>query len=142
MNMVVAAIAFVLLFTIALAYLLWSLGSRWPVRDKALLAHSVVGRPGVERVPRLRSFIYAILLIAAGIIALSIADDTAGGLPLTLAGGALALLFAARGIAGYTSAWRARFPVEPFATLDRKNYSPLFLAIGLGFAILFVMRLI
>ena len=142
MNMVIAAIAFVLLFTMALAYLLWAVGSRWPVKNPELLARSVVGRPGATRVSRVRSLLYCIGLLAAGIVALSVADPEAGGLPLTLAALLLAILFAARGVAGYTARWRAYFPVEPFATLDRRNYSPLFLAIGAGFAILFVMRLI
>lgn len=142
MNMVVASLVFVLVFTIALAYFLWAIGSRWPVRDPELLARTVVGRPGVQRVPRVRSFIYAVLALAAGIIALSLADHSAGELPLTLAGIVVAALFLLRGAAGYTKAWRAAFPVEPFATLDRKNYSPLFLAIGVGYVLLIVMRLI
>ena len=33
-------------------------------------------------------------------------------------------------------------PVEPFRTLDRKTYSPLCLALGVGFIVLVVMRLI
>ena len=54
----------------------------------------------------------------------------------------LALVFLARGVLGYTAGWRARFPTEPFATLDRKNYSPLCLVLGAGFLILVVMRLL
>jgi hypothetical protein len=142
MNMVIASIVFVLLFTISLAYFLWSIGSRWPVRDHELLARTVVGRPNVTRISRVKAFIYAIFALAAGIVALSIADHTAGELPLTIAGVLVGLFFIARGIAGYTQRWRSYFPVEPFATLDRKNYSPLFLAIGIGFAVLVVMRLI
>lgn len=142
MNMVIASIVFVLLFTVALAYFLWSIGSRWPVRDPELLARTVVGRPNVTRVPRVKAFVYAILALAAGIVAMSVADHTAGDMPLTVAAFLLALFFIARGAAGYTKRWRAYFPVEPFATLDRKNYSPIFLAIGIGFAVLVVMRLI
>ena len=55
---------------------------------------------------------------------------------------AIAAVFIGRGILGYTAGWRARFPTEPFATLDRKNYSPLCLWIGAGFLILVLMRLI
>ena len=73
MNMVIASIVFVLLFTIALAYFLWSIGSRWPVRDPELLARTVVGRPNVTRVPRVKAFVYAIFALAAGIVALSVA---------------------------------------------------------------------
>ena len=36
-----------------------------------------------------------------------------------LAGAGIVAVFAGRGVAGYTSAWRRRFSEEPFATLDR-----------------------
>ena len=55
---------------------------------------------------------------------------------------AVAVLFLVRGALGYTARWRAMFTEEPFATLDRKNYSPLCLAIGIGFVILVVLRLL
>jgi len=54
----------------------------------------------------------------------------------------LAAIFLARGAVGYTSGWRAQFSEEPFATLDRRNYSPLSLFIGAGFLLLVAMRLI
>ena len=38
MNMIVASIVFVILLTVALAHLLWSVGSRWPIKDPELLA--------------------------------------------------------------------------------------------------------
>jgi len=83
-----------------------------------------------------------LLVLAAGIVALALADHTSGGITLTLLGVLLAIVFIARGILGYTPGWRARFPTEPFATLDRKNYSPLCLWIGAGYIILVLMRLI
>ena len=108
-----------------------------------LLAQTVVGTPGIARMPnRLLTFIISLLLLAAGIIALSLADHASGGIGLTVAGAMLALAFLARGVLGYTAGWRARHPVEPFATLDRKNYSPLCLWIGAGFLILVGMRLL
>jgi len=66
----------------------------------------------------------------------------------TLLGGAFALallaaiVFLVRGTLGYTDPWAARTPEEPFRSLDRKIYSPLCLAIGLGFLFLVVMRLL
>ena len=117
MSMLVAAIIFVLLLAIAIAHFMWSMGASWPIRDKALLAQTVIGRPGVTRVPRLMSLVIAILVLAAGTIGLAIADKTSGGIWLTLAG-------------------------EPFATLDRRNYSPLSLLIGAGFLLLVAMRLL
>jgi hypothetical protein len=128
---------------VAFAHLLWALGSSWPIRDQMLLAQAVVGTPGITRMPnRLLTFIISLLLLAAGIIALSLADHASGGIGLTVAGAVLAMAFLARGVLGYTAGWRARHPVEPFATLDRKNYSPLCLWIGAGFLILVGMRLL
>ncbi len=142
MNMFVASIVFVILLAMALAYLLWALGSRWPIKDPELLAKTVIGRPGVTRVPRLASLIVAVLVFAAGMVALSLADHTAGDWWLTALGAVLAALFLGRGALGYTVGWRARYSVEPFVTNDRRVYSPLFLIVGGGFLILVIMRLI
>ena len=142
MSMLIAALIFVVLLAVAIAHFLWAIGSPWPIRDPALLARTVIGRPGVTRVPRLASLVVSILVLAAGVLALALADHTGGGLLLTLVGLVLAAIFLGRGAVGYTAGWRARFSEEPFATLDRKNYSPLCLALGVGFLILVIMRLI
>jgi hypothetical protein len=142
MSMLIAALMFVVLLAIALAHFLWSIGRTWPIRDPDLLAKTVIGMPGVTRVPRLASFAISLLVLAAGVAALALADKTGGGTWLTALGVLLALVFLGRGAAGYTPAWAARTPVEPFRTLDRKNYSPLSLALGGGFLALVVMRLL
>jgi len=142
MSMLIAALIFVVLLSVAIAHFLWSIGSRWPIRDPELLARTVVGKPGVKRVPKLASFVVSLLVLAAGVLALSLADHAAGGWWLTLIGVVLAAVFLGRGAIGYTEGWRARFSVEPFATLDRKNYSPICLALGAGYLILVIMRLI
>lgn len=140
MSMLVAALVFVVLLGVSIAHFLWAFGSRWPIRDPALLARTVVGRPGITRVPRFAALVVAILVLAAGIVALSLADHSAGGLSLSIAGIGLGLLFIARGAIGYTASWRDRFSEEPFATLDRKNYSPVCLGLGAGFFLLVLMR--
>ena len=143
MNMLVGSLTFVPLLMVAVAHFLWSLGRTWPIRNEALLAQTVVGLPGVTRMPnRLLTFVVSVLILAAGVIALALADHTSGGWWLTLLGALLAITFVARGVLGYTPGWRAQFPTEPFATLDRRNYSPLCFWIGAGFLILVVMRLI
>ena len=38
-----------------------------------------------------------------------------------------------RGTAGYSARWRARFTAQPFRTRDFSLYSPLCLALGVGF---------
>ena len=55
-----------------------------------------------------------------------------------LAGATIAAVFLGRGIAGYTSAWRRRFPEEPFATYDRSYYSPLCLVLGAGYLLILI----
>lgn len=143
MNMLVGALTFLPLFTVAFAHYLWAFGNTWPIRSEALLAQTVVGRPGITRMPnRFVTFLVATALLVFGIVALSLADPVAGGIGLTVLGVLLALVFIGRGVLGYTAGWRARFPTEPFASLDRKNYSPLCFWIGAGFLILVLMRLL
>ena len=143
MNMLVGSLTFLPLFTVAFAHYLWAFGNTWPIRNEALLAQTVVGRPGITRMPnRFVTFLVATALIVFGLVALSLADPVAGGLGLTLLGMLLALVFIGRGVLGYTPRWRAQFPTEPFASLDRKNYSPLCFWIGAGFLILVLMRVL
>ena len=142
MSMLIAALIFVVLLAVAIAHFLWSIGSRWPIRDPELLVRTVIGKPGVTRVPRLAAVVISLLVLAAGVLALSLADDAAGGWWLTLVGVVLAAAFLGRGAIGYTERWRATFSVEPFATLDRKTYSPICLALGAGYLLLVIMRLI
>ena len=141
MTTAAASILFLCLLTVSIAHFLWAIGSKWPIRDPALLAHTVIGAPGVERVPRLASLIVALLVLAAAAIGSALGDKTSGGLLLTLAGIVLTLVFGIRGVLGYTSWWRARHPVEPFATLDKRIYSPLCLIVAVCFAVLVITRL-
>ena len=143
MNMVVGSLTFVPLLMVAFAHLLWSIGRTWPIKNQTLLAQTVVGTPGITRMPnKLLTLVVSLLLFASGVVALALADHASGGWWLTLLGALLAIVFLGRGVLGYTPGWRARFPTEPFATLDRKNYSPLCFWIGAGFLILVVMRLV
>ncbi len=143
MNMIVASLTFVPLLMVAVAHLLWSIGRTWPIKNETLLAQTVIGTPGITKMPnRLLLLAGALLLLAGGVVALALADHDSGGWWLTLLGLLAAALAVARGVLAYTAGWRARFPTEPFATLDRKNYAPLSFWIGAGFLILVVMRLI
>lgn len=135
-----ASIIFLALLTVSIAHFLWSVGSPWPIRDPELLSRTVVGNPNIKRVPRLASFVVAVLVLIAAIIGVSLADRQSGGILLTLAGVGLALIFGARGIIGYLPAWRARFSLEPFATLDRRIYSPLCLVVAACYLILVISR--
>lgn len=141
MTTAAASILFFCLITVAMAHFLWSIGSKWPVRDPVLLAHTVIGMEGVDRVPRLASFGVSLAVLFAAAMGAALADKASGGVLLTGIGTILGLVFLARGALGYTAGWRKRHPLEPFATLDRRIYSPLCLIVAACFLILVVMRL-
>lgn len=143
MSMLIAGVIFVPLLAVAIAHLVWSLGGTWPLRNKQLLVRTVYGRPATMQMPpRALTFLVALLVLAAGIVALALADPEAGGAALDVVGLLLAGLFLARGAAGYAKAWRQVFSAEPFAGLDRRLYSPLALLIGAGYLVLVLMRLL
>lgn len=143
MSMLIAALLFIPLLAVAIGYLLWTIGATWPIRDEKLLARTVVGTPGIERMPpRWTSLIAGLFALFAGVVALSLADHDSGGIWLTLLGLLLALGLLARGWSGYRPQWRERFSEMPFADLDRRVYSPLALVLGAGFLVLVVMRLL
>lgn len=142
MSMLIAAFMFIALLAVSLAHLMWSFGRTWPIRNEKLLAQTVVGFKDIEKMPpRPASFLVAVATLAAGIVALSLADHDSGGLPLTLLGIPLALVFLARGVAGYTPQWAAVTPEPNFRLNDRRVYSPLCLFLGLGFVVLMFLRL-
>lgn len=143
MNMFIASFMFIALFAVSIAHFLWAFGRTWPIRDEKLLAQTVVGTAGVERMPpRLASLGVAIFAIATGMFALALADHDSGGAWLTVTAAGLAIVFLARGIVGYTSWWAAQTPEPNFRFNDRRVYSPLCLFLGLGFVALIVIRYI
>lgn len=141
MNMFIASMMFIALFAVSLAHFLWSMGRTWPIRNEKLLAQTVVGFKDIERMPpRLASFAVSVATIAAGIYALALADHDSGGLWLNLGGVALAAVFLARGVVGYTAWWANLTPEPNFRLNDRRVYSPLCIALGLGFLALILLR--
>ncbi|MEO8685314.1 MAG: DUF3995 domain-containing protein [Devosia sp.] len=143
MSMLIASLMFVALLAVSFAHFLWSLGRSWPIRDEKLLAQTVVGFEGIERMPpRLASFAVALATLAAALIAAALADHDSGGAGLILLGIPLAAVFLARGIVGYTPWFIAKTPHPNFRLNDRRVYSPLCLALGVGFIVLVVLRLL
>ena len=141
MNMFIASMMFIALFAVSLAHFLWSIGRTWPIRNEKLLAQTVVGFKDIERMPpRLASLAVALATFAAGIYALALADHDSGGIWLNLGGFALAAVFLARGIVGFTDWWVKLTPEPNFRLNDRRVYSPLCIALGLGFLALVVFR--
>lgn len=143
MSMLIASFMFIVLLAVSVAHFLWSIGRTWPIRNEALLAQTVVGFEGIERMPpRLASFAVAVATLVAGVFALALADHTSGGLPLTLVGLPLAAVFLARGFIGYTAWWASKTPHPNFRLNDRRVYSPLCLFLGAGFVALMILRLV
>ena len=143
MSMLISAFMFIALLAVSLAHLLWSFGRTWPIRDEKLLAQTVVGFRDIERMPpRLASFAVAVATLAAGILALAMADHDSGGITLTLLGIPLAAVFLARGVIGYTPWWAGQTPEPNFRLNDSRVYSPLCLFLGAGFVALTIMRLL
>lgn len=143
MSIPLASLMFVLLLAVSVAHLLWSMGQTWPIRDEKLLAQTVIGFRDIERMPpRLTSFAVALATLAAGVLALSLADHDSGGPLLTLVGVFLAAIFLARGIIGYTAWWADKTPQPNFRLNDRRVYSPLCLLLGTGYVVLVIMRLL
>lgn len=131
-----ASIVFIPLLSIAMVHMIWAFGFTYPVKTEQDLARTVVGVNGITKMPpRWASFLVAVLVMTAGIWALSL-SGTVPNLILTLGGIAATLIFGLRGIAGFHPVWREKLSEEPFATLDKKVYSPLCLFLGLGFALL------
>lgn len=143
MSMLISSLMFIALASVSLAHFLWAFGRTWPIRNEKLLAQTVVGFKNIEKMPpRLASFAVAIGAFAAGVFALALADHDSGGLWLNLVAVALAALFMARGVLGYTGWWAALTPEPNFRLNDRRVYSPLCILLGLGFIALLYLRYI
>ena len=141
MIMGIAGLVFIPLLSVALVHFIWALGFNYPVKDEKILARTVAGFKGIEKMPpRFLSFLVGLGVLSAGIWVLAMADP-APNLVLTLGGVALSLGFLGRGFFGYTKRWAKITPEEPFRTLDKKFYSPLCIYIGVGILVLVVWRI-
>lgn len=142
MSEVIAFGIFAILAVAAVLHIYWAAGGLWPGRDEKSLARTVVGSNGIEAMPpRWITGLVSVGIFLAGLwpmfwlgwIDLPLPSwlITAGMIVLTL-------IFAGRGVAGFVPAVRRANAVQPFATLDRRYFSPLIVAIGLGLTYLLV----
>ena len=130
-----AAILTLTLAPIAVLHAYWGFGGVWPGSDAADCARRVGGFRGVRAMPSPAAcFTVAAAIAIAALVPMFLVGRF--GVLSALAGLAVALVFLGRGVAGFTPAWRRHTPEQPFATLDVRYYSPLCLAIGIGFAAL------
>ncbi|MDW4549379.1 DUF3995 domain-containing protein [Defluviimonas sp. D31] len=118
-----------ILMLLAVLHIAWGIGFWFPLRDETALARAVIGTPGRREMPGA----VACSLGASALLGAASFLWWAPGLPRDVALAATGTILAGRGIAAWLPAWRRHFPDEPFATLDRRLYGPLCLALGAGF---------
>lgn len=131
----IAATIGIVLFVAGLLHIYWGFGGVWPGTDQKSCARAVVGFRGIKEMPSAYSaFAVALALFVVAWIALSLglALEPWSPVPLWLPGLGAAAVFLARGIAGFTPAWRRLACELPFARNDVRYFSPLCLAIGGG----------
>jgi hypothetical protein len=130
-----ALVLTVIIAAIAAIHAYWAAGGLWPGTNPAELSAIVYGIPNARPAPRLTALVAAIIagvaawpLLLAPLVGRHLAPE------LAMAGGlALAAVFLLRGVAGFTPWMARRHSAEPFATYNRRYYSPLCLALGAGF---------
>ena len=113
------------LAVLAAAHAWWAMGRIWPAASEPELARAVIG-DGRSRMPP--PWQCAAVAIWPWVVVAWPQSQ------LVLIGSiVVGAVFFIRGTAGYSARWRARFTSEPFRTRDFYLYSPLCLALGVGF---------
>ena len=140
MTSAIAAALALLLAVIASLHAYWGRGGLWPAVSEDELIATVIGNAQAKRMPRTGLCLLVALAIAATAVwplLLAHMSGTAALRPLIqLVGFAIMAVFLLRGVAGFLPAWRKLHPREPFASYDRRYYSPLCLLIAAGYAVL------
>jgi Protein of unknown function (DUF3995) len=149
MILLVLAVPLALILVSAAAlHFYWAAGGLWPGRSPRELIDTVIGDPRLDRMPPAwAGALVGLALAGTALIPLVLALPLWGKfLPDALTfrlflwslsyTPLVALVFIARGVAGYLPFWRRRLPAQPFARLDMFLYSPLCLFLGLGLLLL------
>ena len=120
------------LAVLAAAHAWWALGGIWPAASEPNLARAVIG-DGRSRMPppwQCAAVAMVLVIVAAWPWVIMTWPHS----QLVLIGSiVIGAVFFIRGTAGYSARWRARSKDEPFRTRDFYLYSPLCLALGVGF---------
>lgn len=133
---------FIILICVSLMHAAWAFGAVWPAKDERALVDTVIGTPGLTKMPgRAVTLIVAAAIAAAGFSALWSAGLIALPLPEWIrvaAAPVLCLIFGLRGFGTYLAG--SKWPrTEPFASLDRRLFAPLCLFLALGFGFIFFL---
>jgi hypothetical protein len=117
---------------LAAAHAWWAMGRIWPSASEPELARAVIGDGRIRMPAPWQCAAVAIVLAIVAIWPWLIMNWP--GSELVFIGSlVIGAVFFIRGTAGYSARWRARFTAEPFRTRDFYLYSPLCLALGVGF---------
>lgn len=135
--MALALIVAAALFALAGVHLYWGLGGRWPGHDEASMVEHVVGRNRGMRAPGLLASVGVALALAVGgaLVAATLVSTPWDPL-LKAARWLLFAVFSGRGLATYVPPVFRYAEGTPFATLNRRAYGPLCLAIASGILVL------
>ena len=125
----------VVLLVISGLHAYWGLGGLWPEKSAAELARAVVGDGRSRMPPPWSCFTVAALLVLVAVWPWLLLSHPVGQSVLAV-GVVIAAVFLMRGLAGYSPRWRQRFSAEPFATRDKRLYSPLCMVLATGFMVL------
>jgi hypothetical protein len=117
---------------LAAAHAWWAVGGIWPAPNAAALARGVIGDGRTRMPPPIQCAAVALALAIVGLwpfLMVTHRDNEFVFIGALIFGA----IFFIRGSAGYSPRWRGRFSAQPFRTLDHYIYSPLCLALGVGF---------
>jgi hypothetical protein len=131
MTVLATTLSLVMLF-LAAAHAWWAVGGIWPAPNAAALARGVIGDGRTRMPPPIQCAAVALALAIVGLwpfLMVTHRDNEFVFIGALIFGA----IFFIRGSAGYSPRWRGRFSAQPFRTLDHYIYSPLCLALGVGF---------
>jgi hypothetical protein len=124
-------------FTIGVLHILWAARLTFPFRDEQALARAVIGRRGIADMPKTETcLLVAAIFLATAALAIALGysyDNAHTKWPLAFTGLFTGQVFLFRGLIGVLPAFERALPEQPFLRLNRKLYSPLSAAIGIGF---------
>jgi hypothetical protein len=137
MSAAIAVALALLLAVIAGLHAYWGRGGLWPAASEQELIATVIGNGQARHMPSPGLCLLVALAIAVTALwPLLLAYGIGPATLLRFGGFAIMAVFLLRGIAGFLPAWRRLHPREPFASYDRRYYSPLCLLVAAGYAAL------
>lgn len=138
----IVVVTFVLLSVVSALHFYWGFGGLWPAKDVPSLARTVVGSNGTTEMPSAGlTVVVAFCIFLAGLLPLFWVGWITLPIPhwfITIGMVTLTVVFLLRGILGFAPVMTKMSAEEPFATLNRRYFSPLITLVGLGLLYLLI----